>query len=126
LEEEVLKFSLGALVGVFLGVSDNGLGNGLSDGNNLGHGSTTSNSDSDGEVLESIGTEDEDWLVNLKSHGCWLNKIDWFTIDSEYAGSILAEGNSGCVLFLSESSNLLQIVTHLFLNMLHKLNVLIT
>ena len=107
LEEEILKFSLGRFVTESLGVSDNSLGNSLSDGNNLGHGTTTSNSDSDGEVLESIGTEDEDWLVDLKSHGCWLDKIDWLTIDSEYACSFLAESNSGCVLFLSESSNLL-------------------
>ena len=126
LEEEILEFSLGGFVTESLCVGDNGFTNSLSDSNNLGHGTSTSNSDSDSEVLESIGSEDENWLVNLHSHGCWLDKIDWLTIDSEYAGSFLAESNSGCVLFLSESSNLLQIVTHLFLDMMHKLNVLIT
>ena len=126
LEEKILKLSLGGLVTESLGVSDNGFGDSLSDSDNLGHGTSTSNSDSDSEILESIGAEDEDWLINLQSHGCWLNKVDWLTIDSEYAGSLLTESNSGCVLFLSESSNLLQIVTHFFLDICTNWYVLIT
>ena len=126
LEKEILEFSLGGFVTESLGVCDNGFSDGLSDSDDLGHGTSTSDSDSDGEILESISSEDEDWLINLQSHGCWLNKINWLSIDSEDTGSFLAESNSGCVLFLSESSNLLLIFTHFFLDMMHKLNVLIT
>merc|ERR1712166_245839 len=96
-----------AIIAESLCVSDNGFSNSLSDSNDLGHGTTTSNSNSNGEVLESIGAEDEDWLIDLQSHGCWLDKIDWLSINSKDTGSFLAESNSGCVLFLSESSNLL-------------------
>merc|ERR1711871_848565 len=68
LEEKFLEFSLFALVGVLLVVSDESLSNSHSDGHDLVHSTTTLDSNSDAEILEFIGSDDEDWLINLSSH----------------------------------------------------------
>ena len=126
LQKKVFELSLGWLVLKSLCICDDTLGDGHSDCHALCHGTSTSYSNSNCEVLESICSEDENWLVNLGSHRLWFNKMNWFSVDSKNTCSLLAKSNRGCVLLLSESSNLLQIVTHNFLDMMHKLNVLIT
>ena len=65
-DEELLHLSLGLLVLVPLSVGNDGLGDGSSDGHSLVHGTSTSDSDSDGEVLEFVGAEDEEGLVDLQ------------------------------------------------------------
>ena len=109
LHEKFLKISLSGLISVFLVVSDQGLGDGHSDSHDLVHSTTALNSNSDAEILKFIGSNDEDWLINLSSHGLWLDKRNWLFVDSDESVSLLAKGNSGSVLLLSESSNLLNL-----------------
>lgn len=89
-DKELFHLSLGGLIVVLLGVGDDGLGDSHSDGHALVHGTSTADSNSDGEVLEGRGTEDEHWLVNLGDHGLWLNKVEWLSIDSDESGTLLA------------------------------------
>ena len=49
-------------------VGNDGLGDAHSDGHNLVHSSTSGDSDSNGQVLEFVPSEEEDGLVNLGSH----------------------------------------------------------
>ena len=55
---------------------DDSLGNGLTDGNDLGAGTTTSDANSDVEVLEASLAEEEKWLHNLHSHGDGLDDVE--------------------------------------------------
>lgn len=122
-EEELLHLSLGGLIVVFLGVGDDSLGDSHSHGHALVHGTSTADSNSDGEVLELGGTQNEKWLVNLGHHGLWLNEVEWLSVHSNESSTLLAQGNGGCVLLLSKSSHLLLLVTHYFLDMMHKLRL---
>jgi hypothetical protein len=68
LKEKFLEFSLFGLIGVLLVVGDESFSDSHSDGHDLVHSTTTLDSNSDAEILESIGTDDEDWLIDLGSH----------------------------------------------------------
>ena len=107
LQKKVFNFHLGLLVMELLVVGNQGLGNGHSDGGALGEGTTTSNSDSDGKILELVSSSKENWLEDLHFHGLWLDKVKWLTVYSNQTVSFLAEGNSGGILLSSEGSNLL-------------------
>lgn len=65
--ESLLQLVLGVLINELLVVGDEGLGNSLSDGVNLGNVSTTGDSDSDVELSELIGADDQEGLVKLES-----------------------------------------------------------
>ena len=119
-EEELLKLSLGGLILVLLGVGEDSLGDSESHGHALIHRTTTAHSNSDGQVLEFGGAEDEDWLENLGDHGLWLDKVKWLSVDSNESGTLLAQGNGGGVLLLSEGSYLFLLVTHYFYDMMLK------
>lgn len=53
------------LIDELLVVGNEGLGDGLSDGVDLGDVTSTSNSDSDVDVGELVKTDNQDWLVDL-------------------------------------------------------------
>ena len=89
-DKELLHLSLGGLIVVFLGVGNSGLGDGHSDGHALIHGTTTADSNSDGKVLESRCSQNENWFVHLGDHGLWLNKMEWLSVDSDESGTLLA------------------------------------
>ena len=122
LNKQVFNLSFGLLILVLLIVRNDSLGNCHSDSHDLGHGTTAFNSNSDAKILESVSSNDEDWLVDLHSHGLWLDQLEWLSVDSDntlssfssISSSIdtLDESNSGCVLLSTESSHLLLFFTH--------------
>lgn len=63
------------LIDEFLVVCNEGLGDGLTDGINLGDVSTTGDSDADIDVGELLEADDEEWLVDLESQDLWLDKV---------------------------------------------------
>ena len=58
-DEEFLHLSLGGLVIILMGIGDNSLGDSHSDGHALIHRTTTADSNSDAEVLEFGGSQNE-------------------------------------------------------------------
>lgn len=97
---------------VLLVVGEESLGDGLSDSVDLVGGTTTSDSDSHVEILEPVSTSKENGLVHLQSEGLGFEQVEGSTVDSDVAGSLGAEGNSGGVLLSSECLDRL-FLTHL-------------
>ena len=68
LDEGLLEQVLGVLVDVLLVVGDEGLGDGLTDGVDLGGVATAGDADADVEVGELVEADDEEGLVDLEGH----------------------------------------------------------
>ena len=68
LNEELLEHALGGLVLVLLGEGDHGLGDGLTDGQDLGAGTATSDANANVQVLKAGLAQEEDWLHHLHPH----------------------------------------------------------
>ena len=115
LQEQFLQLTLLSLVVVLLVESNDRFGNCLSDGENLGSGTTTADADADVHVLELVASEKEQGLKRLDSQGSWLQDVDGLAVDSHDAGAWGAVGNSGCVFLSSEGLHLLSflVFTHL-------------
>jgi len=62
------------LVDVFLVICDDGLGDGLTDGVDLGGMASTGDADTDVDVGEFVEAEDEEGFVDLKSEDFRLEK----------------------------------------------------
>ncbi len=73
-------------------VSDEGLADGLTDGVNLGSGSTTAHSDANVDLLEGIAAEDEDGLIELQSEKLGLEDVEGLSVDLDESLSLLAVG----------------------------------
>lgn len=101
--KDLLQLVLGGLVNVFLVVSNQTLGNGLSDSVNLGDVTTTGDLDSDIDVLELVQANQSKRLVNLESQDFRLNQGDGGAVhlDQTLTGLDVRDGGSG--LLLSES-----------------------
>jgi hypothetical protein len=106
LKEHFLKLSLGLLVVVLLIVGEEGLGDGLADGEDLVGLTTTLNSHSDVDVFKLVTTDKEDGLEGLNSERLGLNKSEGLSVDSDGASTGGASGNGGRSLLLTESLNL--------------------
>jgi hypothetical protein len=65
LNESLLQLVLGVLVDVLLVVGNEGLGDGLTDGVDLGGVTTTGDADADIDAGEFVGSDDENGLVDL-------------------------------------------------------------
>ena len=101
--EDLLELVLRSLVDVFLVVSNQALGNSLSDGVNLRHVTTTGNSDSDVNVGELVQAGQGQWLVDLETQDLGLNQGDWGTVDLDQTLTGLDVGDSSSGLLLTES-----------------------
>ena len=119
LNEEFLKFSLCGFISVFLVVSKKTFSNCHSDCHNLNHWTSTLNSNSDWEILESVSTYNEDWLEDFSSHWFWLDKMKRLSIYSNNSLSFLNKGDCCSILFFSKSSNLFLFFTHYFFDLLY-------
>jgi hypothetical protein len=64
-DQSLLEGVLGVLIDELLVVGDKGLGDGLSDGVDLGSVTTTGDADADINIGELVETNDEEWLVDL-------------------------------------------------------------
>ena len=67
LNEQRLKLAFSRLVIILLGKGNNGLGNRLANGKDLGEGTTSSDAHSDVKVLEAFLAQQEDGLEHLHS-----------------------------------------------------------
>ena len=117
LDKEFLKLSLGGLVVVLLVVSDQRLGDGLADGDQLGSGTATSDTNADVQVLEALGAKEEDGLPDFETEGSGLEQLEGLAVDFDESSAGGAVGDGGRVLFSAEALNLLCFfVSHLFLS----------
>ena len=115
LDEEFLELTLHGLVVILLRVSDDSLGDGLTDGQNLRAGTTTTDADANVQVLEARSSEEEDGLHNFHSHRDRLHNVQRLSIDTNISSAGRARGNSRRVLLSSEGLHLLEfLVRHLF------------
>jgi len=115
LDEEFLELTLLRLISEFLVEGDETLADSLTDGHNLGSGTSTSNADSDVEAGEAFGTEEEDGLVDLHSHGLGLEELKSLSVDTDVASSassVLDVGDSGGVLLSAEALDLVLFCGH--------------
>jgi hypothetical protein len=87
-------------------VCEEGLGDGLTDSEDLVGGTTTLNSHSDVDVFKLVTTDEEDGLECLNSEGLGLNQAESLAVNSDGASALSASGNSGSILLLTESLNL--------------------
>lgn len=101
--ESLLQFVLGLFVNELLVVSNQTLGNSLSDSVNLRDVTTTSDSNSDVDVSELVQTNQQQWFVNLESQDFWLNQGDWRTVNLDQTLTGLNVGNGSSRLLLTES-----------------------
>lgn len=67
LNEQFFKFSLGGFVVVLLRVGNDSLRDGLTDGQELGGGTTSADSHADVEILEAVGAKQENGFPNLET-----------------------------------------------------------
>ncbi len=107
LNEQFFEFSLGGFVVVLLRVGDDGLGDGLTDGHNLGGGTTSGDTHADVEVLEAVGAEEEYGFPDLEAEGGGFEEIEGLAVDFDEAGAGGGMGDCGGVLLSSEALYLL-------------------
>jgi hypothetical protein len=67
LKEDLLELSLGLLIMILLVVCEEGLGDGLTDSEDLVRLTTTLDSNSDVDVFKLVASDEEDGLEDLKS-----------------------------------------------------------
>ena len=106
LEEEFLKFSLFGFILEFLVEGDDALADSLTDGHYLSCGTTTSDANADVEVGESVGTEEEDGLVDFHSHASGFDEFDGLSVNSDETLSVGNVSDSSGVLLSSEALSL--------------------
>ena len=103
LKKNFLNFSLGLLVLEFLVVGDDCLRNSLSDCIKLGSITTSSGSDSDVDLGESLLAKKDNRFIDLGSEDSRFNDINWSAIHSDDSATSFAGCNSDSVLLASES-----------------------
>lgn len=81
------------LIDELLVVGDDGLGDGLSDGIDLGGLTTTGNSDTDVNTGESVETNNKEGLVDLESQDLRLNQVQRLSVDLDKSLSGLYPSN---------------------------------
>lgn len=72
---------LAVLIDELLVVGNNGLGDSLTDGVDLGCVSTTGNSDADIDVGEFLETDNKEWFVDLESQDLWLDEVERLSVN---------------------------------------------
>ena len=79
----------------------------MTDGHNLGGCTTTTDTNSDVEVLEAVGTEEENGFPDLKAKGSWFEELKGLSVNFDEASTGGSVSNSGGVLLSAEALNLL-------------------
>jgi len=90
------------LVDELLVVGDEGLGDGLTDGVDLGGVATAGDADADVEVGELVEADDEEGLVDLEAEDLRLNELQRTAVDLDEALASLFRAKSA-LLFLAGS-----------------------
>lgn len=120
LNKQLLELSLLGLVVVLLVESNHGLGDGKTDGHDLGGGTTATDANADVKVLEALSTEEEDGLESLEAEGRGLEELEGLSVNLDEAGTLGGVGNSGGVLLSAKALDLLSFVvdSHLSLSLI--------
>ena len=105
LEEDFLELALGLLVVVLLVVGEEGLSDGLADGEDLVGLATTADSHSDVDVLELVAADEQDGLEDLEAEGLGLDQSEGLAVHADGTVALGADGNSGRGLLLAECLN---------------------
>ena len=82
-------------IDVFGVVGDEGLGDGLSDGVDLGSVSTTLDADADVDGREGVLASDQDGLVDLEAEDLRLEELDGGAVDVDEATALFGVGDGG-------------------------------
>ena len=106
LEEELLHLTFVGLIAEFLLEADNSLANCLTDGQDLGSGTTTTDADANVQLCELVGTEKEDGLIHLQAHRRWLQKLERLSVHADESLAVGDVSYSGCVLLASKALDL--------------------
>ena len=115
LDEDLLELSLGSLVVELLVVSNQALGDGLTDSHELGGGSTSADANANVQVLEFLSTEEQDGLPDFQAEGSGLEKLEWFSVDFDESSAGCGVGHGGGVLLSAEALYLFCFfINHLF------------
>lgn len=105
--QRLLELVLGVLIDKLLVVGNEGLGNGLTDGVNLGGVPTTADTDTDVDTGEFVKSDNEERLVDLKSEDLRLNEGKGRSVDLDETTAGLAVGDGSGRLLFSEALNAL-------------------
>ena len=81
MDQDVLDGLLALLIDMLLVVGNEGLGESLPDGVDLGDATTSLNADSDVDIGKTVLAQEQDWLLKLVLECLWLNLFKWFSID---------------------------------------------
>jgi len=106
LEEKGFHLSLFGLITELLLEGDETLADGLTDGEDLGGGTTTTDADTDVQLDELVGSEEEDGLIDLHAEGGGFQKLKGFSVDTDETLTVSDVGDSGGVLLASEALDL--------------------
>jgi hypothetical protein len=80
-------------------ISDHRLGNGLTDGVNLGRDTTTLHSDADIEIAELVLSDHENWFEYLQAESGGFDQFDGLTIDFDQSAALFGESDGRGGLF---------------------------
>ena len=105
--EGISDLLLGSLINVLLIVSEETLGDGLTDGVDLRSVTTSSDSNSHIDLGEVLLTDQEHGLERLNSQCWWVNMVKGDTVDSDHTSTGLDEGNSDGVSLTTEGLHIL-------------------
>merc|ERR1740124_621821 len=106
----LLSACAGTVTSVLLVEGDDGLGDGQTDGHDLGGGTTASYANADVKVLEALSTEEQDGLESLEAEGSGLEELEGLSVNLDEASALGGVGNSGGVLLSSKALDLLDFV----------------
>merc|ERR1719378_100231 len=116
LHKDILDLLLGLLVNVLLVVSNQGLGQSLSDGINLASVAATLDADPDVNIGKPVLAQEQDGLLQLEAQGLGLDKLQRATIHLDQSLSTLAISHSSGRLLAPKDLDrldwLLGIVSH--------------
>lgn len=105
-------FALLRFVDELLVVGDDALGDGLTDGVQLGGVASSANIDAHIEILEALEAEKQDGLPHLHTESCGLEEIDGRAVDPHDALALADAGDSDRVLLAAEGLNELSLAGH--------------
>lgn len=107
-DEDVFDLLLGLLIDVLLVVSDESLGDALTDGVNLGGVSTALDTDAHVDAGKTVAAEEEDGLEGLEAEDLRLDELDRTAVDLDEAAAALAVGDGHRRLLTAEALDLLK------------------
>lgn len=100
LDQCLLNVPLGGFLNILLVPGDQSLGNGLANGVDLGHITTTADADADIHALEPASAQQQNGLLDLEAQQLGLNEFEGLAVDADHtlAASAVGHRNGGLLL----------------------------